>query len=303
MHPIKYSLLIPVRNEARRIVEVLTAAFADLGSRPDWEVCVADDFSDDGTYARLQELAASLPFRLLRPEKNLGRGPIRNWLAEQARGDILIFLDGDCLPLPGFFQAWENLDPDAVYIGKVGYESSPPNGFSRFMSEGAGVNKLRDKAEIPAAYFVSQNFRIAAQQFRKIGGFRADLRGWGGEDTDFGVKLKRLSLPLRFRREAMVCHPIIADLGGYLERLDHFGRENLPVLIADNPEFARQFKLGAARFPYSIFFLNYPLFRLCRFLVTSIPSWTWPFPMYRYVIFNAYARGFRQFTGPLSGPR
>jgi glycosyltransferase involved in cell wall biosynthesis len=290
----KYSLLLPVRNEAGRIDGVVRAVFTDLGSNPDWEVCFADDFSDDGTYERLRKLADIFPFRLIRPPENVGRGAIRNLLAQEAKAPVLIFLDGDCKVRPGFFKAWEGLDPDIAWLGKVAYESHPPCGFSRFLAKGSGVGKLRRKQDIPAAYFISQNFRMSKAVFERAKGFRTDLLGWGGEDTDLGCKLRALGVPLRYHGKAEVVHPSVLGLESYFARLFHFGRVNLPVLIADNPDLARQFKLPYARGLRGLLFANPLIFRACRALVTRAKGWPWPYAFYRYVIFNCYVRGYRQ---------
>jgi glycosyltransferase involved in cell wall biosynthesis len=294
MHTPKYSLLLPVRNEAGRIDEVVRSVFSDLAGSQQWEICFADDCSDDGTYERLSNLAALFPFRLIRPPENLGRGAIRNLLAEEASAPILVFLDGDCKVLPGFFKAWEGLDPDIAYMGKVSYERHPASGFSRFLAKGSGMGKLRRRERIPAAYFISQNFRLSKSVFKKAGGFRTDLLGWGGEDVDLGCKLNKLGVPLRYIETAEVRHPSVTSLESYFARLFHFGRVNLPVLIGDNPELAAQFKLGFARRPWSLLFSNPVAFSLCRSLVTGIKGLPWPFAFYRYVIFNCYTRGFRQ---------
>lgn len=290
----KYSLLLPVRNEAARIDEVVRAVFDAHAGNPAWEVCFADDCSDDGTYERLQALADVFPFRLLRPPQNLGRGGIRNLLAEEARGEILVFLDGDCKPRPGFCKAWEDLDAEAAWMGRVTYENRPASGFSRFLAQGSGIGKLRRPQSVPAAYFISQNFRMSKDLFRKLGGFRTDLLGWGGEDTDFGCKLARAGAPMRFRPEAEARHPSVTGVEAYFARLVHFGRVNLPVLIAANPDLHAQFKLRFASGPWRLLFLNPALFAVCRALVTGRKGWPWPFALYRYVIFNCYARGFLQ---------
>ncbi|GEM_PF-4054340 len=277
---------------------MVRAIFTELAATPrgesDWEVCFADDCSDDGTYERLVKLAALFPFRLIRPPENLGRGAIRNLLAQEASASMLIFLDGDCRVQPGYFKAWDGLDPDIAWLGRVSYDNHPRSGFSRFLSRGSGVAKLRRAQAIPPAYFISQNFRISKAAFDKTGGFRTDLLGWGGEDTDLGCKLRRIGVPLRYHEEAEVRHPSVTGLEAYFARLFHFGRVNLPVLIADNPGLAAQFKLGYADGMRSLLFANPLAFRLSRALVTRFKGWPWPFAFYRYVIFNCYVRGFRQ---------
>lgn len=294
----EYSLLIPVRNEAARIEGVVRAVFSELRGNPVWEVCIADDVSDDGTYERLRELSQAFPFRLLRPPANLGRGGVRNFLATEARGAILVFLDGDSRPQPGFIRAWEGLDPAVAWMGRISYEASPPSGFSRFLARGSGMGKIRRPGPVPTAYFVSQNFRISKDVFLRAGGFRTDLKGWGGEDVDLAYKLARLGVPLRIQPDSEARHPSVTGLAGYFKRLEDFGRINLPTLVAEHPDLAAQFKLGLARPPWSLLFLNPILDALCRALVVGIPAWPWPYALYRYAVFNRYARGYRRSLRP-----
>lgn len=298
MHGPKYSLLLPVRNEARRVPAVAAAIRADLDACPDpgdWEVVFGDDASDDGTREALRGLAAAHGFRLLEPAANLGRGAMRNLLAREARGGQLVFLDGDCLPLPGFFRAWSgDLDAEAAWLGRMDYERTPPSGLSRFLGEGSGAAKLRGGDALPPAYFVSQCCRIRKDLFLSLGGFRTDLAGWGGEDTDLGYRLAARGVPLRLNRAARARHPSVTEVGRYLDQVGRFGRSNLPVLVRDHPRTARQFKLHLARAPWSWLFLNPLAYRLGRLLAEGegTRSLPWPHALYRYVLFNCYARGY-----------
>ncbi len=102
------SVLVPARNEERRIGPLLDA-LAALPDRPS-EILVYDDHSEDGTAARVLERAArDARFRLVRPVE-LERG----WygkpfacrrLAGEARGRWLLFLDADTRPAPGALAA------------------------------------------------------------------------------------------------------------------------------------------------------------------------------------------------------
>ena len=306
MHATKYSLLLPVRNEAGRIEETVRTVFRGLPADSRWEVCIGDDFSDDGTTEKLKALSAAFPFRLIRPDENLGRSGIRNLLAEAARGEYLVFMDGDCKPMAGFFKAWEGVEPGCAYVGKVSYDEFPASGFTRFLHRGSGLGKLGDRSSFPPAYFISQNFCVSRIHFAQAGRFRTDLLGWGGEDVDFGWKLAKLGVNLRYRGEAEVRHPAVTKADSYFARLVHFGRVNLPVLVSEHPELVSQYKLAFARPPHSLLFLNPWIFKACKLLITGKPHWPWPFAMYRYVTFNCYARGFRQamgVPGRFSAPR
>ena len=96
------SVLVPARDEERRIAPCLTA----LRDDPDVEeVLVIDDCSSDGTAA----LARSLGARVL-----AGRAPAPGWVGkswalqqglEAAGGDVVVCLDADTRPRPGLARA------------------------------------------------------------------------------------------------------------------------------------------------------------------------------------------------------
>ena len=92
------SILIPAYQEERTIGEVLRLVGAvDTESRGwDKEILVCDDGSSDGTVAVVTEaVAADARVRLVRHEKNRGKGAaIRTALAE-ARGEYCLIQDAD----------------------------------------------------------------------------------------------------------------------------------------------------------------------------------------------------------------
>ncbi len=97
----RVSVLIPARNEARRIGAALQAWIAQTYS--DYEVLVFDDDSDDDTAARVAALAgAASRLRLLRggalPPGWRGKPWACHNLARQAAGEILVFADADVVP-------------------------------------------------------------------------------------------------------------------------------------------------------------------------------------------------------------
>ena len=85
----RYSIIVPCHNEAHSIKGILEGARQVF---PEAEVLVVDDGSTDGT----AELAAAVEgVKVVRRLKNGGKGlALRLGIAE-ARGDVLVFLDGD----------------------------------------------------------------------------------------------------------------------------------------------------------------------------------------------------------------
>lgn len=91
------SVVIPVRNEAAHIGKVLEQLLAQEYPRDRYEIIVADGGSTDGTPAVVERCAAMTPVlirRLPNPQRLSSAG--RNVGIRNARGDVVVFVDGHC---------------------------------------------------------------------------------------------------------------------------------------------------------------------------------------------------------------
>jgi hypothetical protein len=91
------SVIIRSKDEADRLRLTLTS-LACQNERP--EVVVVNDGSSDHTRAVLAEMRGELDLVAVHHERPAGRSAAANAGAAQARGDIVIFLDGDTLAAP-----------------------------------------------------------------------------------------------------------------------------------------------------------------------------------------------------------
>ncbi len=87
-YPNALSIIIPAKNEAKSIAEVVTTARSEF---PDAEIIVVDDGSSDETGA----LAKGAGAIVLRHPESLGNGASVKSGARAATGEILAFMDGD----------------------------------------------------------------------------------------------------------------------------------------------------------------------------------------------------------------
>ena len=91
------SVVIPVHNEERSVaflLEELEAALEPLG-RP-WEAIFVDDGSTDGTFGALTRLHARHDHvRVVRLRRKFGKAAALAAGFEQARGDVIVTIDGD----------------------------------------------------------------------------------------------------------------------------------------------------------------------------------------------------------------
>jgi glycosyltransferase involved in cell wall biosynthesis len=91
------SVVVPVHNEERSVAllyDELRSALEPL--HIDWEALFVDDGSTDGTFAALTRLHAGADnVRVVRLRRNFGKAAALGAGFDQARGDIVVTIDGD----------------------------------------------------------------------------------------------------------------------------------------------------------------------------------------------------------------
>jgi len=93
------SVVIPVYNEEEEIGTIVPAVQGALEARgADWEILVVDNASQDATAERMVPFLADSRIRLLRNERNRGKGySVRRGMLE-ASGELRLLCDADCTP-------------------------------------------------------------------------------------------------------------------------------------------------------------------------------------------------------------
>ena len=94
-----FSVIVPAYNVKAYLAECV-ASVADQGGT-DWECLVVDDGSTDGTGALADELAAQNPGVRALHRENGGLSAARNTGLAAAKGEWVLFLDGDDRMAPG----------------------------------------------------------------------------------------------------------------------------------------------------------------------------------------------------------
>jgi dolichyl-phosphate beta-glucosyltransferase len=96
--PPSLSIVIPVLNEEDEIARILAGATDHLVERGgEWEIIVVDNASTDGTLKHAEPFLEDERVRFLRNEVNRGKGfSIRRGMLE-ARGDLRLMCDADCV--------------------------------------------------------------------------------------------------------------------------------------------------------------------------------------------------------------
>ncbi len=195
------SVIIPNRNGAKTIDQCLTAVFASR--HHDFEVIVVDDCSTDDSVVRIQRY----PCRLVRLSQHGGASQARNAGAGHSRGEILFFIDADCLPTPDTLQLVEEQARQhgpAVIIGGT-YTPIPADAvfFSTFQS--VYINYCETKHLVDPDYIASHALVIHAETFRQSGGFPEKFMPIL-EDVELSHRLRRQGYKLLMAPTILVRH-------------------------------------------------------------------------------------------------
>ncbi|MGB0526108.1 MAG: glycosyltransferase family 2 protein [Flammeovirgaceae bacterium] len=94
---VKYSIIIPVRNEAENILSLL--AVINVQAYRNFEVIIVNDHSEDDTVSLVENYEASFPLQLIHVTKRSSSSPKKAAIQqaiEISTGSVIITTDGDC---------------------------------------------------------------------------------------------------------------------------------------------------------------------------------------------------------------
>ena len=142
----------------------------------------------------------------------------RNVAARAATGDVIVFLDMDCIPTPTLLADYAGfLDTfDGLLMGEVLYlPGGATDGdwqYDRFAEIAVKHSDRRGPPpqgiEICTDYrcFWSLNFAMRRATFLRLGGFDERYVGYGGEDTDFGKALDEAGVAIAWIKGGLAYH-------------------------------------------------------------------------------------------------
>lgn len=187
------SILIPTRNDhCTELVKSLVEQASSIKNL-DYEVIVADDGSTEGAVIAGNRMVGSMPnCRYIIRRENVGRAAIRNFLAQEAKNEWLLFIDSDMTIINSHFLI--------QYLNTKNYEVVVYGGYKiigeemhnlRFQYERASerMHTCRKRRERPNLDFHTSNFMILRSLMLEHP-LDTNYRGYGYEDVAYGKQLK-----------------------------------------------------------------------------------------------------------------
>jgi mycofactocin system glycosyltransferase len=217
------SVIIPVHNRPEEIRECLRSVEKLDYPSNRFETIVVDDASTDHT----PEIVSRFSARLIRLNKNRQAPYCRNLAAGKASGDILAFVDSDCLVDPLWLK---ELLPSlrAASMGAVGGRVDAyfnRSGLDRYEAANSslimGRHSMRSQKTDTSFYVPSCNLLVKRDVFRRIGGFREELVV--GEDVDLCWRIQDQGFHVAFQPVGRVRHKHRNRLVPFCKRRFEYG--------------------------------------------------------------------------------
>jgi len=215
------SIVIPVYDGVALTDACLSAVRETVPDGFEGEVIVVDDASTDETASALERWSRrDHRIRAIRNPHNAGFIESCNRGAASASGDLLIFLNNDTVPLPGWVEALVETfgtHPDA---GAVGGMLVYPDGRLQeaggvIFSDGSGANFGRGDRDLdyplynylrPVDYCSGALLATRRELFADLGGFDARYRPAYYEDSDYCFGVRRAGLEVYYQPRSAVVH-------------------------------------------------------------------------------------------------
>lgn len=192
------SVIVPAYNAEKTIGKCLDGLLAQ--KTLDTEIIVVDDGSRDVT----RDIAQSKGVRVL-TQANRGAAAARNLGAENARGDIVLFIDGDCEPESNWIQTMTAPLNDPGIVGACGMKRTHQRGIiPRFIQLEFDYRYDRERALRYIDFIDSGTAAYRREIFLKCGGFDTTLSD--AEDTDLSYRLSEQGYRMAFADGAIVYH-------------------------------------------------------------------------------------------------
>ena len=187
------------------------------------EIIVVDDASEPPLAPALN----GLPIRLIRLNRNVGQSAARNLAAAEAQGELLAFIDNDCIAEPGWLRVLvPHLDdPRMAIVGGRVIAPAPTGRVAAFeavcspLDMGAIAGAVGPNEAV--AYLPTCNFVVRRDVLLAEGGFRTDMRL--GEDVDFTWRVLRSGSGACYVPEGRITHYHRDRLGSLLRRRADYG--------------------------------------------------------------------------------
>ncbi len=239
MNP-EISVQIPVRNGGAAFAEVLDSLRAQDASFQ-WELVIVDDGS---LLPVEEEFSLSFPDNVsvsvvtLKGEGNRPKARNTGWRASMA--PLSLLSDADLRFEPDIVRRHLELhaekSADVIMGARINAWSENSTAWQKWFDSRAMGGK--PAGPFPPRYFITGNLSLPTRMLSDLGGFDIAINRYGGEDTEFGIRLAEGDIVLRWEPSLRVYHLDDVNVRQHSKKMIEYGSSGLKYTIEKHPEAA-----------------------------------------------------------------
>ena len=232
------SIIIPAYNAERTIKQCLESIMSQ-DYTGDYEVIVVDDGSTDSTPHIVSGFSTVKLFR----QKNAGPASARNKGASEAKGEIILFTDSDCVPEPSWVsEMLKSFSKNHEVVGVKGSYKTRQKEIIARLVQLEYENKYNYMLKANYIDFIdtySAGFKKTV--FNEMNGFNTEFPVACAEDIELSYRLSSKGYKMVFNPNTVVYHTHPSRLPDYLKKKYKFAywrtlavKKNPKKLIKDS---------------------------------------------------------------------
>jgi glycosyltransferase involved in cell wall biosynthesis len=238
----RLSIVIAAYNEGASLRKTIESCIeTSSGLDGQYEIVVADDASDDDSVEAVAR--RFLQVRIHRCPKRQGTSATKAAGAQQARGDVLLFLDGHTKPEYGaikrLIEDVQELEGQAIVTPAVpaldvttwkSDRNQVGNGYSldleTFDCGWLPLQKLTPVRESGKQFYESPALigcavALSRELYDRLLGFDAQMKSWGVEDLDLGLRCWLMGFRILHDPQASIAHRFQSSFNTYSVPIEH----------------------------------------------------------------------------------
>jgi len=240
------SIVVAAHNEGRDLARTLESIIA-TADQLDYELIVADDATSDGS---VDDVRSRFPqIRVVSSEKRQGASATKALGADEARGEVLVFLDGHTKPDPGalerLVQDVEEVDGAAIITPRVSaldtdlWRSKPEQfgcgyalNLETFDCWWIGLAEMQTVEVAKREYYESPALigcalATSRKLYYRLWGFDKHMQSWGVEDLDLGLKCWLMGSRILHDPKVVISHRFRREFHNYSVPMEHVVQNKL----------------------------------------------------------------------------
>ncbi len=220
------SVVVPAYNAAPTIGACLEGLLAQSVPRHRYEVIVVDDGSDDQT----KQVVRGYDVHLI-DQPHQGPARARNRGVAEARGEIVLFTDADCVPANDWIGQMVTPFEDPEVVGVKGAYRTRQKGILPRFVQCEYEERYQRMARLRQIDFIdtyAAGYR--REVFLEQGGFDIRYPDASVEDQEFSFRLAERGYKMIFNPQAVVYHQHPRTVGAYFKRKFNIGYWKVMVL-------------------------------------------------------------------------